>query len=464
MSEVDLERPCRSIPILMIGLNHKIAPVEVRERLAFGPERAQSALRELLGEGNGGGKLIHEAVLLSTCNRTEIYIHACSKDPGQKMPARSPSEIDLRLPGGASGQEGYLEAQSMLQGFIAHHAGLPIEKLEVMEYVLRGEEAARHLMRVSAGLDSLILGENEILGQVRSAAETAQIAGSAGTLLSALFRYAVQAGKRVRHETEMGHADISIASVVVELAEQVFGPLKDRTALLIGAGKISSITGRALVRVGLHCIMIANRTYEKAQKLAQRLNGVAVSFDALDEVLPRADMVICSTGAPHIVLHADTVARAQTIRGGRPLLIADLAVPRDVDPQIASIPGVRLINIDDLETIARTSNPLTAAVCQAADEILQQELAEFCRWYDARRFAPLIEALYQKADAISQGEVDRILRRLGPLTPRQELLVRALGKSIVGKMLHEPASCLHELPPEQDPAVYTEVLHNLYGI
>jgi glutamyl-tRNA reductase len=453
----------RPIPILMIGLNHKAAPVEVRERLAFGPERSTFALRELLGEGDADGRSIHEAVLLSTCNRTEVYIHANLLEPAQDnaQPASSPAAI---MPGEGSGQGNLAKAESKLHAFFARHAGLPVEELERIEYILRGEDAAHHLMQVSAGLDSLILGENEILGQVRSAAEIAQAAGTTGTLLSALFRYAVQTGKRVRHETEIGRADISVASVVVEQAEEVFGPLKDRTALLIGAGKISSITARALVKAGLRCVMIANRTYEKAQKLAQRLNGVAVHFDVLEEMLPKADIVICSTGAPHIVLHADSVSKAQALRQGRPLLIADLAVPRDADPQIASIPGVKLTNIDDLGSMAKTCNPLTASVCQAAEEIVRQELAEFCRWYDARRFAPLIEALFQKAEAISEAEVEQTLRRLGSLTPHQERLVKALGRSIVGKLLHEPAACLRELPPGEDLSVYAEVIQNLYGI
>ncbi len=425
-----------SIPILMIGLNHKVAPVEVRERLAFGPERVSSVLHELMGEEDSEGRLIEEAVLLSTCNRTEIYVHACD---------------------GA-------RAESELREFFARHASLSVDRLRTMEYFLRGEDAALHLMQVSAGLDSLILGEGEVLGQVRSASEMAQAAGASGPMLSALFRYALQAGKRARTETPLGQGNISVAGVVVELAEQVFGPLKDRTALLIGAGKISSITARALVKAGLRCILIANRTYERAQKLAKSLDGTVVHFDALEDTLTQADIVICSTGAPHVVLHADAVSRAQQARHGRPLLIADLAVPRDADPQIASIPGVRLTNIDDLGVAARTCHSPTASVCQAVEEIAHQELEDFCRWVNARRCAPLIEALYQKAETIYQAEVAQTLRRLGPLTPHQEHLVQALGKSIIGKLLHEPVTCLHELPREQDISTYVEVVQRLYGI
>lgn len=416
----------------MMGLNHKVAPVAVRERLAFGPERVPVVLQELLSEVVG----IKEAVLLSTCNRTEIYICAYDSAAGE----------------------------ARLNDFFATCAQLPLKRLHDIIYVFQGRNAAEHLMQVAAGLDSLVLGENEILGQVRSAAEVAQAAGATGPVLSALFRYAVQAGKRARAQTEIGRGEISVASVVVELAEQAFGPLNERTALLIGAGKISSITARALAKAGLRCILIANRTFEKAQKLAKNLNGSAVHFDALEEVLTQADIVICSTGAPHIVLHADLVARAQISRGNRPLLVADLAVPRDADPGISSIPGVHLKNIDDLEVIVKTSHPLTAAVVQQVEAIVQQELEGFCQWLNARRCLPVIRALHTRAEAICQAEVEQTLQRLGPLTQRQERLVQAMGKAIAGKLLHEPTVRLHEASSAEDLSTYLALVQDLYRI
>jgi len=417
---------------LMIGLNHKTAPVEVRERLAFNPERIPTALQQLVGVSES----IEEAVILSTCNRSEIYVH--TGDPAK--------------------------ARVQLQAFLAAQAGLPDEQLRHSVYVRRGHETALHLMQVAAGLDSLVLGEGEILGQVRSAAQMAHLAGTSGPILSALFRYAIQAGKRARTETPIGQGNISVASVVVELAERVFGPLEDRTALLIGAGKISSITARALTRAGLHCVMIANRTYARAQKLAENLNGIAVHFDALDAILPQADIVICSTGAPHIVLHADTVRKAQQRRDSQPLLVADLAVPRDADPAIAAIPGVCLTDIDGLESIVKTSHPVTASVYREAERIVQQEVESLGRWYDARRGAVLIQALHHKARRIYQAEVQETLRRLGPLTPRQERLVQAMGKAIAGKLLYEPTAHLRELPPGEDADEYIALVQDLYGL
>ena len=422
-----------SMPVLMVGLNHKVAPIEVRERLAFGLERIPVALKQIIRDENSG---IKEVVLLSTCNRIEVYICTCI-----------PSEGEARL-----------------RDFLADHAKLSPEELAGMLYVLQGKAAAEHLMQVAAGLDSLVLGENEILGQVRSAADIAHDAETTGSILSALFRYAIQTGKRARSETEIGRGDISVASVVVEMAEQAFGPLNDRTALLIGAGKISSITARALVKAGLRCVLIANRTFEKAQKLAKNLNGTAVHFDVLDEVLMKTDIVICSTGAPHIVLHADAVEKAQKIRFGRPLLIADLAVPRDADPRIASIAGVQLANIDDLEIIVKTCHPLTASIFQEAEAIVREELEDFCQWCNARRCAPVIRALHSKAESIYHAEVEQTLRRLGPLTSQQERLVKAMGKAIANKLLHEPTVHLRELSPDEDPSHYLELVQELYGI
>ena len=423
----------QSVPILMIGLNHKVAPVEVRERLAFGPERIPVALKKIIGDSNFG---IKETILLSTCNRTEIYICTCDSSQGKER----------------------------LEDFLAEHAKLPPEQLQKMLYVLQGEEAAEHLMQVAAGLDSLVLGENEILGQVRTAAEIAHRAGTTGPILSALFRYAVQAGKRARVETEIGRGEISVASVVVEMAEQAFGPLNNRTALLIGAGKISTITARALVKAGLRCIMIANRTFAKAQRLAGNLGGTAVHFDVLDDVLTQADIVICSTGAPHIVLHADAVAKAQKMRYGRPLLVADLAVPRDADPEIAKIPGVQLANIDDLDVIVKTGHPLTASVYQDVEVIVKEELVGFGQWCNARRCVPVIQALHNKAEDIYQREVEKTLQRLGPLTPQQERTVEAMGKAIANKLLHEPTIHLRELSQDEDPSTYLEFVQELYGI
>jgi glutamyl-tRNA reductase len=319
-------------------------------------------------------------------------------------------------------------------------------------------------MRVASGLESLVLGENEILGQVRSAAALAQSAGCSGPVLSALFRTAIVAGKRAHRETSLGSEGISVANLVVEMAEEMMGALDERTALLVGAGKISSMTARALTGAGLRWILVSNRTFERAQKLAQQLRGQAVHFDALEASLAQADIVICSTSAPHTVLHADEVQRAQERRHGRPMLIADLAVPRDADPDIDLIEGVQLVNIDGLESAMKRHHMKMNAACQQAEDISRQETQAFCRWFEERRCSAVIEALYHRAEAIYSAEAQHALSRMGPLSERQERAVQAMAKAIAGKLLHAPVTRLHELSAEKKIGSYLELTRDLYDL
>ena len=417
--------------ILMIGLNHKVAPVAVRERLAFGPERVSVALREL----TGAEKIeINEAALLSTCNRTEIYICTCDSTAGE----------------------------ARLHDFLADHAKLSLERLRRIVYTVRGEAAAEHLMQVAAGLDSLVLGENEILGQVRSAAEMAHDAGATGPILSALFRYAIQAGKRARAETEIGRGDVSVASVVVELAEQVLGPLHDRTALLIGAGKISAITARALVKAGLRCIMIANRTFEKAQKLARNLNGTAVHFDALSDVLTQADIVICSTGAPHYILMKDEVHKIMKERKQKPMFIIDISVPRNIDPAINDLDNVYLYDVDNLQGIIDTNIQERAKEAEKAEQIVDEEIGSFLKWTAALTATPTIVALRNKAEEIRKNEVEKTLLKMGPLEEKTIRSIEQLTSSIVNKLIHPPTAALKA--EEDDKEQMLGIIQKLYNL
>jgi glutamyl-tRNA reductase len=441
--------------ILVVGANHKIATVEVRERLAFSPEQTLTTLRQIVAppqetnDSNGSDEVQSEAIILSTCNRTEVYVCA----------GHSSSNAEKGLPpANASG------AETMVRQFLSRYSQLPLEALDRTLYVYRGLEAAHHLLRVATGLDSLVIGENEILGQVKDAYEIAHAAGTTGPMLSALFRYAVQAGKRVHTETDIGQATLSMATIVVELAEEMFGSLVDRTALLLGAGKMSSMTARALVKAGLHCILVANRTYERAQKLAKNLGGRAVHFDALPQGLVEADIVICSTGAPHTVLHVADVQAATAARLERLLLVVDLAVPRDADPEIGHLPGVRLTDIDDLEALVQANHSLMMAVRQAAEAIVAEELADFKAWGEARLSVPLIRALRARADAICQAELRRTLPRLGDLTPQQQRAIEAMGQAIVNKLLHEPIVHLKNPPPGISRSDYADLAQSLFAL
>lgn len=445
--------------LCVVGVNHEMAPVEVRERLAFGPERlpaALAALQALLapdgeergahtGEGAHTGAPLRadgaEIVILSTCNRTEVYAWTGNGDLCQAE------------------QHG-----AAIRGYLAERGGLEPAAACDSLYIHYGDAAARHLLRVAAGLDSLVIGENEILGQVKAAFEQAHAAGTTGPVLSVLFRFAVRAGKRVRSETEIGRAALSVATIVVEMAREAFGSLADRTALLIGAGKMSSIAGQALVRAGLRCVLVANRTFDRAQRLAACLGGRAVHFDALTENLATADIVICSTGAPHVVLHADAVRGAVSHRPPASLLVVDLAVPRDVDPAIADIPAVRLADIDDLEALVQVNHPLGVAVREEAEGIVQEELDGFRSWQGARCCVPVIQALRQRAEAICEAEVAKTLPRLGDLTPQQQDAVAAMARAVANKLLHEPIVNLKEPPDGSTPDAYADLTGKLFGL
>ena len=436
--------------LLMIGVNQHSTPLEVRERLAWWDERMPGVLSSLLKRLEAAAPSTSgcpepvsspEAVILSTCNRTELYLTVSDVCNGR---------------------------QAVLQ-FLAFQAGLEPVALEPLTYTAYGIDAVQHLCSVAAGLDSLVKGEHEILGQVKHAFQIAHDNRTSGPLLSALFRYAVQAGKRVRTETEIGGLGRSVAHVVVDLAQGMFGSLEARTALLVGAGKFSAITARALVKSGLHCVLVANRSFERAVSLAQSLGAAraeAVHFDALPTSLAQADIVVCSTGAPHIVLHAAQVEQAMQARPQRPLLVADLAVPRDADPAISGLPNVSLTHLDGLERLAQERYPVDASTLAKAEAIIREVANDYWAWYEARRSAPLIEALRRKADAICAAEVSHTLRRLGGLTPLQQQAVEAMAQAIVNKLLHDPISALKEAGgcQNEDVLAWIEDLYDLHAL
>ena len=431
--------------LVLVGVNHKFAPIEIRERLAWNTEHCSEALNEIVARmadpcSCSGAPLAAEAVLISTCNRTEIYVFCHDR----------------------------CRAKTSLKQFLAEHAGLAMEAIDQLAYTECNQAAALHLMLVTAGLDSLVKGENEILGQIKQASLIAQQARTSGPLLSALFRFAIQAGKEVRSQTEIGRTGHSVATVVVELAQDTLGPLDQHTALLLGAGKISAMAARELVRAGLRCVLVANRTYERAQKLAANLGAAhasAIHFNALAESLVEADIVICSTGAPHTVLHTDMVRQAMQQRPNRSLLVADLAVPRDADPEIGSLPGVVLADIDDLETLAHDRHPLTAACLEIAREICSRTAREYWDWLAVRQRVPIIQALRSKANRICDQEVEHTLRRLSPeLDADQQQAIRVMAQAIVKKLLHEPINAIKDPPFEVTPDAYLEWVQTFYGL
>lgn len=394
--------------VLLIGFNHHAAPVNVRERLAVTPSHLPDllrALRDLPG--------VDEVAIVSTCNRFEIYAAV--------------DDAALR-------QSGIAATLGSLRGVDACDFACHLT-------TRGGADAARHLFRVAAGLDSLLVGEHQILGQVKDAFQCAQDAGTVGDRLSNLFQQAITVGKRARTETEIGQGARSLGQVAVSLARETLGDLKDRTALLVGVGKINKIAGRALVASGLQWLLVANRTFDRAVEVAQSLGGRAVHFGALAQGLADADLVIVATGAPHIVLHKRDLRAAMALRAARPLVVIDLAVPRNVDPATRALTNVRLYDMDDLSDVVATHHPVAAHAIAAAEAIVAQAIAEFSAREREREIAPRIVSLRTQAEQIRQAEVTKTLERLN-LTPEQQQAVDALATSLTNKLLYAAAHAI----------------------
>jgi len=405
-----------SMPIAVIGANHRTAPIEVRERFAMSRAEAPAVLADLVDSGATA-----EAVLVSTCNRTEIYL----------------SLADL--------QRGDAAFRSML----ASRIGVGVEGLSGYLYVHRDRAAAQHLFRVTSGLDSMVLGEPQIQGQVRDAyqlaAETRGLAGPVvGSTLNRLFQTALNTGGRVRSETEVGLGAASISTAAVELAKKIFGSLRGRNALVIGAGEMSETTLEILRTEGIRGCLVANRTYARASELADRWGGRAVTWEELGDVLPGAEIVICSTAAPHPVLTLDRYRAIFPKGAPRPLCIIDIAIPRDVEPRVGDEPNVFLYNIDDLSQIVDDSLERRRAQIPQADQIVEEGVAEFWAWYSSLAVVPTIRDLRVRSETVRLTELEKTLRRLSHLPAEDQQAIDALTRSLLNKLLHTPTVRLRE--------------------
>lgn len=429
LGRADPPQKAKRAAVLVVGLNHKVAPVEVRERLAVSPGHLREALMQVRGLPG-----VEEAAILSTCNRLELYAAVSEHGAGEEV-----------------------------LSFLARRAGVPVAGLQPYLYLRWGADCARHLCRVAAGLDSLLIGEYQIQGQVKEALQAAEEAGTTGAYLTALFHRALRAGKEVRTRTEIGLGEKSLADVVVWVAEEHLVDLSHRRALVIGAGKMGRLAARTLARSGFHWLFIANRTFDKAQVLATEVGGDAVHFDALPQALARADLVVASTGAPHTVLHQEQVWEALQGREGAPLVVLDLAVPRDVDPAVGDLPGVVLYDIDDLVAVVARRHPVGARALAEAEAIVEDAVAAYCSWQEERMMASLVQALRSRADAIREAELEKALSRLGHLSERDREVVRALAKGLVNKLLHTPTVRLKACP-SQEALALADALAYLFGL
>jgi glutamyl-tRNA reductase len=420
--------------ILCLGLNHHTAPVELRERLTFSPTALKAALARW-GCGDGARPAgTAEGAILSTCNRLEVY--AVAHD---------------------------VEAADGLRAFLAEARRLSAD-LSLPFYTYVDEMAVQHLFRVAAGLDSMILGEPQILGQVLEAYEAARGQGAAGPVLAALFRRAAHAGKRARTETAISHSAATVSSVAVALAGQVFGSLSGCSVLVLGAGEMAELAARALIVRGAPPPTVVNRSFERARELAETWGGEALSFEWLGEALARADIVIAATAAPHVIVDVPRVEAALAARGDRPLFLIDIAVPRNVDAAVGRLPGVHLYNIDDLEALVEDHLNGRRREIPRVEEIVAEEVGEFMAWFKALDVVPIIAELRQRSEEVRQAEVARALRRLGDVSERERQIIEMMSQSLVNKLLHAPTERLKVEAGNGQAVLYAEVARALFNL
>lgn len=417
--------------IVLIGMNHKSAPVEIRERLQLDCGDGGPALAELFAIPE-----VREVIVLSTCNRVEVLARA------------------------ADGEA----AVERLKEFIFRQGNLDSAELSRCIYIHRDREAVRHLFRVAASLDSLVMGEPQILGQVKEAYRRAVDHRATGVLLNRLVHHALRTAKRVRTETGIAGNAVSVSYAAVELAKKIFGGLHGKKILLVGAGEMSELAARHLLRQGVERILIANRTYARGEELAAAFQGTPVAFERLSEVLPEVDIVIASTGAPGYVITAEMVAAALRRRRNRLLFLIDIAVPRDIDPAAGEIENVYLYNIDHLQDVVDANRETRRAEAQKAEGIVSEEVAVFEAWFNALAVVPTIVALRGKLEGIVRGEFERSAHWLGGLSAEERSRIEGLTASVVNKILHDPIAGLKEESVERDELPYVAAVRRLFRL
>ncbi len=416
--------------ILALGVSHKTAPLELRERLSLTEGRAVAALRELTEAGT-----ITEAAAISTCNRTELYLVV--GDP--------------------------VEAESTVLGMLASQAGIRPTELASSIYAHRNCDAARHLYRVTAGLESMIVGEAEIQGQVKRAYDAALTRDTAGPLTNRLFKAALATGKRVRTETAIGERQLSLAAVAVALGRERLGPLEGREVVIGGTGETSELTARALADSGVSPVFVATRRRDRAVGLAKRYGGRSLSFDELPGALERADIVLAATASPHLLLEAGEIAEVMAARRGRPMLLIDLAVPRDIDGDCAEIDGVSLYDIDDLQAVVARNRRVRHAEARKAEGIVEEEIGQFAAWLGSLEVLPTLAALRAHATEIAEQVVRDNAGKWESASPRDLDRVDALARAIVNRLLHDPTARMKEL---RDDRVHARmaIVRDLFGL
>ncbi|MBI5816230.1 MAG: glutamyl-tRNA reductase [Nitrospinae bacterium] len=418
--------------LIVLGLNHNTAPVEVREKLSI-PDHKLAENIQLIKDRTPD---VLEGVVLSTCNRVEIYARV--------------SDIKKGV--------------ASLKKFLSDYHEISPDELDRSTYLFVLEEAVEHLFKVASSLDSMVVGEPQILGQVKSAYKAARDISATGTILNNLFERSFSVAKRVRTETAIAENAVSVSYAAVELARKIFGGLSNKTALLIGAGEMIELACKHLVAQGVETVLVSNRTYERAVELATRFNGEAVKFDDLHEELKRCDIVISSTGAPHFVVRKELAEKVIRERGNRPMFFIDIAVPRDIEPAVNEIDNCYVYDIDDLKSVVESNMAEREREAKKAEEIIRREVSQFLVWLDHLEVAPTITAIREKAERIRREELEKTLGRLTSLSEKDRETIEKMTAAMMNKMLHAPVVNLKKKAETEEGPKFIQTARDLFGM
>lgn len=416
--------------ILVMGLNHKSAPLHIREKVAFPEEGIAGPLRAVNSlEG------VQENLIISTCNRVEILLAAEHR-----------------------------EVARLVRDFLARHHEVSLSELDPHLYLYTGGDAIRHLYRVASSLDSLVVGEPQILGQVKDAYDHALEAGTMGLVLNRLLKKTFSVAKKVRTETGIARSAVSISYAAVELARKIFGETKGRTAMIIGAGEMGELALRHLINAGIREVLVSNRTFEKAVEMAREFGGSAVKFSDLLDHLLITDIVISSTSSPHPIIHADEVRRLMGRRKYQPIFFIDIAVPRDIDSAVNNIDNAYLYNVDDLQAVVDANIEERTREADKGEAMIGQEVSSFQKWVHSLQVVPTIVSLRRKMEQIRSSETERALGKLPHLADKDRQQVKALTNAIINKILHRPQTVLKEASHTEDAGLYLEVTRKIFDL
>jgi glutamyl-tRNA reductase len=417
--------------LVVVGLNHNTAPIEIRECLAFPENKMEEALSRVRAIPS-----VKENMIVSTCNRVEVYAAARQTEK---------AILDIKQ-------------------FLSQYHGLPLKEFEKNLYSHIGEEAVKHIFRVASSLDSMVVGEPQILGQMKSAYQMATESKVSGLIIHRLLHRAFHVAKRVRTETKIGNNAVSVSSVAIELAQKIFGTLEKKTVLLIGAGEMCELAARHLVTGGVGKVLVTNRTYERAVGLAQEFNGEALPFDEIIQGLKKVDIVISATDARQPLIGHDQVAKVIKERKQKPIFFIDIADPRDIEPSVGDIENVYLYNIDDLKKVADENIQDREKEAQKAETVVEEEVAKFTNWYRSLEVTPTITALRKRFEEIRKKELEKTFSLHSNLSEKEKRSLEALTQAIVNKILHPPMTLLKQTNEEAMADLYLDALRTLFDL